>query len=51
MRDSNSLTIIVETITISSIVASVINTSIKAKTLRLDRIYFYKNNSEEKYLR
>ena len=51
LRDSNSSAIIVETIAISSTIASVINTSIKAKTLRLDRIYLYKSNSEEEYLR
>ena len=51
LRDSNFSTIIVETIAISLIIASVINASIKAKTLRLDRIYLYKNNSEEEHLR
>ena len=38
-------------IAISSTIALVIDTSIKVKTLRLDRIYLYKNNSEEKHLR
>ena len=50
MRDSNSPTIIVEIIAISSTIASVISASIKAKTLRLDKIYLYKDISEEKYL-
>ena len=51
LRDSDFSAIIVETIAISSTVALVMNTSIKVKTLRLDRIYLYKSNSEEKHLR
>ena len=51
LRDSNFSAIIVGTTTISSTVASIISASIKAKTLRLDRIYLYKNNSEKKHLR
>ena len=50
MRDLNFSTIIVETIA-SFTIASIINSSIKIKILYLDKIYLYKNNSKEKYLR
>ena len=51
LRDLNSSIIIVETIAISFIIAFIIDTSIKVKILRLDRIYLYKNNNKEKHLR
>ena len=51
MRDSNFSAIIVETTATSFTIASVMSASIKAKTLRLDRIYLYKSNSEDEHLR
>ena len=51
LRDLNFFIIIVKTITTSSIITSLINILIKIKTLRLDRIYSYKNINKEKYLR
>ena len=51
MRDSNFSAIIVKIIATSSIIVSIISASIKIKILRLNKIYLYKNNNKDKYLR
>ena len=52
IRDSNFFIIIVKAIAISFIsFSSLINTLIKIKIFRFNKIYLYKNNNKEKYLR
>ena len=51
MRDSNSPATIVETIAVSPTIAPVVSAPVKAKTLRPDRMHFYKDISEGEHLR